>query len=186
MHVEVDNELPKRKVYILLTKFPGTWSRAIRCFSGSRYSHASIGLEEDLNTFYSFVYKGFIVEKVTRYLKPDREPFACQLYELEVSEEVYQRIKRIINEFIDNKEILQYTKIGTIMCLLHIPYRKRYCYFCSQFVAFILEMSEAVKLKKNSALYLPKDFKKMKDLRLHYEGNLKTMVDDFNLSYVGC
>ena len=45
-------------------------------------------------------------------------------------------------------------------------------------------MSDAVKLKKNSALYLPKDFKKMKDLRLHYEGNLKTMVDDFKLMSV--
>lgn len=52
-------EEKSRKIYILLTRFHGFASKAIRCFTGYRYSHTSIGLDEDMNTFYSFVNKGF-------------------------------------------------------------------------------------------------------------------------------
>lgn len=61
----------KYKINILLTRFPDNGSKAISFFKRSFYTHASIGLGEDLNTFYSFVWKGFLVEKVTRYVKPD-------------------------------------------------------------------------------------------------------------------
>ena len=75
-----------RKIYILLTRFHDFGSKMVRCLTGYKYSHTSIGLDEDMNTFYSFVCKGFIVEKITRYVKPDRKPFACQIYELSVTE----------------------------------------------------------------------------------------------------
>ena len=86
----------KRKLYILLTRFPGKTAIAIHAMTGCYYTHASIGLEEDLNTFYSIVGKGFIVEKITRYVRPDRDPFPCQLYELEVPEKVYCTVKNIL------------------------------------------------------------------------------------------
>ena len=121
------------------------------------------------------------VEKITKYVKPDKEPFPCQMYELEVSEEVYLKIKELLQMFVENKEILQYTKLGTFLCIMRIPYRKRYCYFCSYFVAFILEQANALKLKKKSYLYLPGDFRKHSNIKFKYVGNLRTMVDDFKL-----
>ena len=45
----------KRKLYILLTRFPGKTAIAIHALTRCYYTHASIGLEEDLNTFYSIV-----------------------------------------------------------------------------------------------------------------------------------
>jgi hypothetical protein len=63
-------------------------SKMVQFFTRCYYTHASIGLEEDMNTFCSFVIKGFRVEKITRYEKPDRESFPCMLYEMEVSDEV--------------------------------------------------------------------------------------------------
>lgn len=174
--------MSKHKLYILLTKFPDVGAKAISTITGFKYTHTSIGLEEDLNTFYSFVCKGFIVEKITRYIKPDREPFPCQLYELEVSENVYNSIKDLLYTFVENKSSLRYTRLGIAMCLLHIPYKRRYCYFCSQFVADVLEHGKAVPLKKDSALYLPGDFRKLPGMRLHFQGNLLSMINHFGLS----
>lgn len=53
-----------RKLYILLTRFPDRGSKWIQVLSGCRYAHAAIGLDEDLNKFYSFKVKGFITEDV--------------------------------------------------------------------------------------------------------------------------
>lgn len=53
----------KKKIYILLTRFPDNDSKTIEFLTNSFYTHASIGLEDDLNTFYSFVTKGFMIEK---------------------------------------------------------------------------------------------------------------------------
>ncbi len=92
-----------RKIFILLTRLPDNGSKAMRLITRFPYTHASIGLDEDMNTFYSFICKGFIVEKISRYLRPDKEPFLCLLYELEVSEEIYQTVKEILNAFVDNK-----------------------------------------------------------------------------------
>ena len=80
-----------RKITILLTQYPTAMASVLQWLTDFPYTHTSIGLEEDRNTFYSFVKKGFIVEKVTRYNKPGRAPFPCALYEIPVSEAVYQR-----------------------------------------------------------------------------------------------
>ena len=165
-----------KKIYVLLTCFPDAGSKFLRAVTGFQYTHASIGLEEDMNTFYSFVEKGFIVEKIDRYIKPDRIPFPCRLYELPVSEGVYDRVKEIANLFTRQKKELRYTRMGVLLGLMRIPYRKRKQYFCSQFVAEVLEKSRAMRLSKNSALYFPEDLSKLPDLELHYQGNLQGML----------
>ena len=78
-----------RTIYILLTQFPGGNSKAIQLWTRFPYTHVSLGLEEDLNTFSSFVYKGFIVEEIARYNKPGRKPFPCALYTLEFPADTY-------------------------------------------------------------------------------------------------
>ena len=172
----------KRKLYVLLTRFPGKAAIAIHAFTGCYYTHASIGLEEDLNTFYSIVGKGFIVEKITRYVRPDREPFPCQLYEMEVSEKVYTTVKTLLLECVENKNSYQYSKLGVVLCLLHIPFKRKYHYFCSQFVAEILRNAQAASLKKHSTLYHPGDFRKMPGMRLQFQGNLQGMMGHYTLA----
>ena len=174
--------MESRKLYILFTRFPDKGSKMIEVLTGCYYPHTSIGLEEDMNTFYSFVTKGFIVEKITRYVKPDREPFPCQLYELEVSEKTYYRVKEALTYFVEFKGILHYTKLGLILSLLRIPYkRNRFGFFCSQFVADVLQNCGAVKLNKNSTRYFSVDLKHLPGMRLIYQGNLGTMIEYFKL-----
>ena len=85
-----------KKIMILLVRYPGAMADWMVRHTRFDYTHASIGLEEDLNTYYSFMHKGFIVEKATRYLKPGREPFPCALYEIEVSRKTYRRVKKLL------------------------------------------------------------------------------------------
>ena len=171
----------KRKIYIMLSRFPDNGSRAIEAMTGFYYTHASIGLEEDMNTFYSFVVKGFIVEKITRYVRSDRDPFPCQLYEKEVPEWVYQRLKGVLESYVQNRGTLRYSKLGVALCLLRIPYKRRFGYFCSQFVADVLSESRAVSLEKPSELYLPGDIRKLPGMRLQYQGNMRGMMRRYGI-----
>ncbi len=175
------NNKRKKKIFILLTKLNDGGARMLSAITGSYYTHASIGLEDDMNTFYSFVYKGFIVEQITRYVKPDRAPFPCELYELEVCEKKYKRIKKFILGFVNTKNRFCYTRLGVACCLFGIPYKKNQSYFCSHFVAEVLKRTGAVNIKKNSALYLPRDFRKIPELKLNFRGNLLSFSHHFGL-----
>lgn len=166
----------KRKIFILLTRFPGLDAKALTCYTRFPYSHASVGLDEDMNTFYSFVVKGFIVEDIARYCKPGRDPFPCALYELQVSQAVYDRVKEMLQSFVARKSSLRYSPWGLLLSLIHIPSRWKGRYFCSQFVAEVLQRCKATHLRKSSTLYLPKDLHKLKDLKMIFQGDLLHMT----------
>lgn len=164
--------MTKRKLFVLLTQFPGLDSRALRWWTGFPYSHVSLGLDEDMNTFYSFVVKGFIVEDISRYNKPGRRPFPCELYALEVSEATYQAVKKTILTFIGKRAGLAYSRLGLFLTLINIPWRRKNQYICSHFVAQTLQRCTAVRLFKDSSLYLPGDFPRLQGLKIIFRGDL--------------
>ena len=164
-----------KKIYILLTKFADFRGRVLSFMAGSYYTHASIGLEEDPNTFYSFVLKGFRVEKLHRYLKPGREPYPVKLYEIEVAEHTYRKIKEIIDYFVAYKSRMHYTTFGLFLSLLRIPYQRKSTYFCSQFVAHILQQVGIIPAHHKPALYLPQDFSNLPGATLLFSGNMQTL-----------
>ena len=172
---------PKRNIFILLTRFNDGGARLLRTFTGCYFTHASIGLEEDMNTFYSFVYKGFIVEQITRYIKPGKVPSPCELYKIPVCEKTYKRVKKLLASFANAKKKFSYTRSGVIMCLFGIPHNKKLSYFCSNFVAEILKKSGAANVKKDSALYFPEDLTKIDRLKLDFKGNLLSFAKHFGL-----
>lgn len=172
----------KRKVYILLTKFTDIGSKAIGLLTRCYYTHASIGFEEDMNTFYSFIYTGFKVEQVTEYNRSDRDPIPCQLYEVMVSKKKYDSMKKIVIDFMEKKQAYKYSRIGVVMGLFHIPFKYRYHYFCSQFVADVLSKGKAVKLKEDPSLYLPGDLRSLNGLSLIFQGNSQSYVNRYVVS----
>lgn len=173
----------RRKIFVLLTGFSGRGANALRVLTRCSYTHASIGLEEDMNTFYSFVIdKGFFVEKISRYVRPDRLPFRCQLYQLEVAEKVYRRVKQMIRNFLREKDRLFYSRSGLVLTLLKLPYpQRKHHYFCSNFVAFVLERSGAARLKKSSTHYLPGDFRSLAGANLCFQGDHRSMLEYYGV-----
>ena len=158
-----------KTVSVLLTKQPGLFAKMSRFFVGGKYSHASIGLSDDKNTFFSFNTKrGFCVEKPIK--KRRKNP--CALYQVQVPLESYEDIVARIEDFQNHAHQYSYSFMGVIFCLLHIPVRRKNRYFCSQFVSELLVLSGAVKLRKRPSLYRPKHFSKEPEFTLRYQGSL--------------
>ena len=171
--------MKKRKIFVLLTQFPGREAQVLRWYTRCNYSHVSIGLEEDMNTFYSFVMKGFIVEDIMRYNKPGRKPFPCELYALDVSEETYEKVRNYLKTYVQKRETLHYTKVGLALSLAGIPWRIKNGYICSYFVAEVLHRCTEIRLKRYSTLCMPKDFSRSRDLKMVFRGDLQHYAHRF-------
>lgn len=181
-HEPKRQEHPHRKITILLTRFPDNGSRFISLLTGFYYTHASIGLPEEPDTYYSFVRKGFIVEKASRYIRPNWDPLPCQLYELPVSEETYHHIKHMLHSFAERKPFLQYSNLGVFLSLCKIRHKRENQYFCSQFIAEVLKESRAIHLKKDPSLCMPKDLTRLPTNTLIFQGTLPELVTSFQQS----
>lgn len=165
-----------RKIYVLLTRLPDSVSHTLAVIKSSYYTHASIGLEEDLNTFYTFAYKGFRIEKVSVYVERNHN-FPCVLYEIDVPEKVYEETKKKLFEFVENKHEYSYSFVGVILGLIYVPHKFKKRYFCSQFVSEILKDCKIVELHKSTSTFFPGDFRNIKDAKLRMQGNLKSLQE---------
>ncbi len=143
-----------KTITILLTKYSGWFGKFICTISKNGYSHASVSIDGAEEIFYSFNYKGFVIEKPKKYIPKKRIPGSVCI-RMQVPEKTYLLIQDEINQFLIKKEQYTYSRWGVILCLLHIPHKFKNRYFCSQFVAEVLLRAGAVELKKKESLYLP-------------------------------
>lgn len=150
----MEDNKPMKKVTILLTKYSGWFGTLICGFSKNRYSHASISIDEEEEIFYSFNMKGFVIEKPKKRFPKTRKPGSVCI-RMQVPDRTYELIKEEINQFVETKEQYSYSRLGVLLCLLHIPYKFHNRYFCSQFVAEVLSRAGAIELKRKETLYLP-------------------------------
>jgi inositol transport system substrate-binding protein len=177
------HEKQKRKIFLLMTCLPDVLSKAAQVVMNYRYNHVSLGFEEDMNTYYTFTYKGFTVEDITRRAnKPDREPFPCELYEIEVSNAIYQDIYQRVCKFVEFKNTYRYTKLGAALrVFLNIPTRRARAYYCSQFVAEILKNSGAARLDKWAPYYLPPHLARLRESKFIFQGNLQEYLRKYHI-----
>ena len=143
-----------KRITILLTSYGDTFGKFICHVSKPPYSHASLSIDENEDIFYSFNYKGFVIEKPKKYRPKKRLPENVCI-RMQVPENIYRLIEAEIDRFTAHKGQLMYARLGVLLCLLHIPHQFKNRYFCSQFVAEILERTGAITLQKKGSLYLP-------------------------------
>jgi inositol transport system substrate-binding protein len=172
-----------KDIYVLLTR-SRTWiSRLIGLTTSDKYTHASISFDENLSTMYSFsrkytytplpaniqtelLYEGF-------YKRHNKIP--CALYKITVEDEIYDKAKRDVENFLKNKKRYGFNIIGLFCCRFGIKYRRKNKYFCSQFVSHILKENDALHIDKDETLVRPNDFTKFKELKCIYEGKLNEL-----------
>ena len=172
--------MAERTIYILLTR-SGTWfSRLIHLATQDRYTHASIGLDGPAGPFYSFARKyerlalpaGLVEEQVT----PRRRSVPCCLYALTVDEATYHRLRRRLQGMYSRREAYHYNLLGTLACYFNLSLQRRNHYFCSQFVAGLLEECGAVELPKPPTLLRPADLCRLEGLRAVHQGQLEGIL----------
>ncbi|MCD7922153.1 MAG: hypothetical protein LUG27_06915 [Clostridiales bacterium] len=143
-----------KTITILLTRYPDLLSGLVSMISRSEYSHISISLGNNPETFFSFNFKGLAIEKSG--IIESRKHWSRRLYiRVQVTEEMYRNLYKELMVFTGMQKYYKYSFAGVILCILHIPHKFHNRYFCSQFVAELLVKAGILNLKKQASLYLP-------------------------------
>lgn len=177
---EGSNMTAKTYVYILLTDTGTLFTKSIKKYTKAPYNHASIAFDPTLNEMYSFGRKnpsnpisgGFVKEDVYTGTYSKYPDTTCVIYKLEVSNRDVEKMRRVLNVFIKNQKKFLYNLFGVLGVSLNEPVEFSNSYFCSQFVAEILQRSGIKLWDKLPALITPDDFRKSDKLQLVYEGKL--------------
>ena len=167
-------------LYVLLIRTNTIFSRIIHVLTGSRFTHASVGLDVGCEQLYSFARKGtymplpagFVNEQLDSGLIAKCYDCPCAMYKVEITQSAFEELKNRVETMLRDPKKFKYSCIGPILCFFHRPYEHGRNYFCSQFVADVLRETGAVQLHKSPSLYHPNDFTKMEELQLEYEGTI--------------
>lgn len=173
-----------KTIYILLTRSGTLLSNLVYLFTGDAYTHASISFDHCLQPLYSSARKngetmfpaGPCREYFHRGFYKRRQQIPCTLLALDVPEEIFHRAKREVDRIIRRSDQYHFNIIGLMLCQANIPLRRRNKFFCSQFVAEILQRSKAVDLPKVPSLMRPMDYTRMVSIKCLYRGTLGELV----------
>lgn len=173
-----------KSIYILLTRSTTILSRLVYFITRDKYTHVSISFEKELQPLYSSSRKngctlfpaGPCKESFYYGYMGTHKEIPCALYELKVSDEVYEMAKSEVEKIMADADNYHFNILGLILCRLNIPYHRKNNYFCSQFVSEILERSNAIKLPKDYTLMRPSDYMKLPELRCRHIGKLEEVA----------
>lgn len=169
------------KVYIVLTQTYSSIARIIKLITHDTYSHASLSLDLDCKKMYSFgrkylyfpFYGVFLHEDLNRGLLAKKNAI-MSIYEVNVSEDQYNRIKSKINSI--KKTNKGYNIIGLLVAKFKIKLQRNK-YYCSEFVYEVLSSDGINIFDKKNVKFKPEElindnFKKI------YEGSIRDYVSN--------
>ena len=177
------NEVRKmeKTIYIVLSNTGTLFSKAIGMYTRKDMNHASIAFDEELNEMYSFGRKnkhnpfngGFIREEPTEGLFTNA---TCAIYKCQVSIEEYNRMRYKIRRMEQQKELYKYNLIGLFGVAMNIKIERPYAFFCSQFVAMIMNECDTTRLPIAPCFAQPHHFEQLRATSLQYRGDLQTYL----------
>ena len=175
-----------KKIYILLSRTDTVPARVIRKFAKGEFSHVSVSLFPRTDRFYSYarrhinnpMFAGFISENIHTKVFARYPDAHCAVLSLSVSDEGYERAKKLIRYFRAHRKEATYNFIGAATVKLGLSLKRKYKFTCSQFAAFLLHYTGDVVLPKDPYLMLPNDFMNIEGATLIYYGKLKDCIID--------
>lgn len=167
-------------LYIVLSKTNTILGRAIRKYLGVEYNHSSISLDSSLEQLYSFgrkdvysfVNAGFVVEGKDHGFFKVYDNANISVLKWPVTEQEWKSVKLTIEKFEANNKDYKYNIVGLITCSLDIPFARKNQYFCSQFVADVLDKSGVYHFSKDTRLVKPHEFLSIKNATTTYTGKI--------------
>lgn len=155
-------------VYIILTYTGSFVSRTVKLFTGDEYTHASISFDSSLTTMYTFgrardesITDGmFKIEDISSpYYQERKNPVPYGVFCVPVTPAEKKNMEKKIAYFAKNKSKFQFDFFGLILNGLGIPNNPKNRYFCSRFVAEILNAGDPDRpLVKEPSLQHPQTF----------------------------
>lgn len=171
--------MEERKVYLLLTDTGTLFTRMIRLYTKESHNHASIGFDCELTEVYSFGRKrprnpfigGFVKEDIRSELFRNA---TCAVYVFTVTEKQYDNMLRLIKEIDANKQKYRYNLLGLFAIALNKQIHRKHAFFCSHFVAKVLQEGHILETNKHLSMITPQDLKKASAHKLVYQGKLQS------------
>ena len=165
-------------IYVLFTNTGTLLARIIRLFTGQSLNHVSICFDHHLMDVYSFGRKkvrnpfigGFVKEDVRCGFLRKSE---CEIYQLTIEDMEYNRILERVRDIEMRKDAYKYNFIGLFGVLFQIEVKRRNAFFCSQFIASLLNEVKLIQFSKSICFVKPEDIRKLDGLRLMYKGILE-------------
>lgn len=175
-----NNKENEREIYIMLSQTRTYFARLIKLYTREPYAHASIAFDEDLEEMYSFArlrpknpfITGFVEEDINDGVFGSCVETTCSVYSLKVTQEQYDKLKSEVEIFKKNREKYSYNFLGIVGVMIHKPVNSENRYFCSQFVAYLLEKSGIHLFNKSCGLVRPFDIRMCPKLKKIYQGKL--------------
>lgn len=154
---------PMKDVYIVLTGTGTAFSGMIRWFTKAELNHASIAFDGELREVYSFGRKKVRNPFIGGLIREDfSNPFYsgadCAVYRLTVSAKEYDAMYSHVMGMMQHQDRYKYHLLGLIGVLLNIKINRENAYFCSHFVATVLEESKKHPVDKPPCFVTPEDF----------------------------
>ncbi|WP_139364833.1 hypothetical protein [Sutcliffiella halmapala] len=171
------------EVYIILTDTGSMLTRMIKMFTKDSYNHASIAFNKELDSPYSFGRKkmnnpfigGFVKENLT-----DRifQQAPCAIYSRKVSANEYERMLALVQAIESQQHTYKYNFIGLFGFVFNRQIERKNAFFCSEFVATVLNNGGIKVNRKPASLVKPTELIECEEFRLIYEGQLDSFLSN--------
>ncbi|RHW34979.1 hypothetical protein D1B33_13100 [Lysinibacillus yapensis] len=175
--------MERKNVYLLLTDTGTMFTRMIKLYTKKPYNHASIVFDKNFNEVYSFGRKrprnpfigGFVNEDVRQGLFKNAR---CAIYRFEATDAQIGKMKMFVREIETEKHLYRYNLLGVITFMINKPSNRKHAFFCSEFVAHVLNEGQIIQFQKPISLVAPSDLQNMENLHLEFEGQLADLLEN--------
>lgn len=172
---------PMKSIYLILTRSESVPSRLIGHFTNEPFTHVSISFDPASAVMVSFARRyphlplpaGLVEEHMDGGFYRNQGNIPCAVLKLEVDESTYWRAKDRVDGMLVRRREYRYSVLGLLACRMGIEAEIPGHYFCSQFVAEILEDTCHVKLPCPPSLMHPADYLEMDCFRCEFCGGLR-------------
>lgn len=167
-----------KAIYVVLTDTGTVLSKIIGMYTGSGLNHASIALDEKLTEMYSFGRKyqsnpfiaGFVKENTTSRIFQGSN---CAIYSYRVNEDEFDSVINKVRYIEKHKKQYRYNFIGLFGVAVNKGISRERAFFCSQFVATVMNEENFPMFAVSPNLMQPRHFAETTWLQKVYEGDLQ-------------
>lgn len=167
--------------YVIVSQTGTILSRIIKLVTRSAYNHVSVSLHNDLSTMYSFgrinpynpVVGGLVIES------PGFGTFArfknteVVILKVQITPGQKEKLRKRLEKMYSKRKLYHYNYIGLFLAAIHIHYKKKNCFYCSEFVREVLVRSSILNKESFEKIVHPMRFLNIDGLNVIYTGKLR-------------
>lgn len=138
--------MKEKYLYVILASTPYRIGRIIRRFTGEKYNHVAVSLDESLTPMYGFarryyrtpLYGGFVKESLSRY-RVHGQVTDIKICRLPVTDEQYRRLRDLFAQMYAQKEHYLYNHFSVVTACFGRLAPAKDAYICVEFGVHILQ-----------------------------------------------